>query len=382
MYIKFKVTDGGFADGGFGFIGAINWAMTSAAANTATASSFTGSFNNEISELIVVSNDEAGGWTTYNSPSSSSSSYSWNAGWEAPSPKTGRTFKKRFEVASRTTTSTNYGNFSPRYGAYDSDRNSYIQSLTDLQAYKGNSNSVFHNTFFGNGNPDDQVNGYWNLSVTSKYVYLWPDSSAYTTVGRRFLAGAADLAGTPQFLLNSPSDNFASVGFYTSGSVADGSSGTSTTTHWRDYIVYYFAGLDSGSPFSTTSSTGTQITESDSGAGLNVLSVPWDFHPNHYFNVIDSFYEQYSPVFDQWGSVSGSLTPITIMNPIRGIPTQHLEGIYYYSPQRVNTVAEATEWSTRGATIYNNRIIYDDRGDKYVLWHQYGSMHIKAIRAM
>jgi hypothetical protein len=382
MYIKFKVINGGSALGGFGFQGAIDWAMTSAAANTATASSFTGSFQNEISDLIVVSNDEAGGWTNFDPVSSVSNAYNWGAGWEAPSPKTGRSFKKRFEVAVRNSTSSNFGNFSPRYGAYDSDRTSYIQSLTDLQTYKGATSTARRDTFFGNGQPKDQTVGYWNLSVTSKYVYLWPDSSSDTTTGRRFLAGAADLAGAPQYLLNSSSDNVASVGFYTSGSNSDGTEGTSTTTHWRDYIVYYFAGIDNGSPFSTSSSTGVEITQIGTSASINVLSLPWAIHPNPYFNVIDSNYEQYSPVFDQWGSSTGSLTPITIMNPVRGIPTQYLEGIYYYSPQKINTQAAATEWRTRGASSYNNRIIYDDRGDKYVLWHQYGSMHIKAIRAM
>jgi hypothetical protein len=383
MYIKFKVKDGGQADGGFGLLGAVDWAMTSAASNTASAPSFTGSFLNEIQDLIVVANDEAGGWTNYSTISSSSANHSWSGGWQAPSPKTGRDFKKRFSIRSQSSISSHYSNWAPAFSAYDDDRNSNILNETNLSFIKNSGTTATQNAFFSNRSPKDQSTyGYWNLSVTSKYVYLWPDSGPNTPTGQRFLAGVADLSGTPQYLLNAISDNFASVGFYTSGSDNSGASGTSTTTYWNDYVSYYFAGIDGAGPNSVTSTTGTPITESAANPSINFNGLPWIIAPTHYFNVINQAQEQHSPIFDEWGSPIGSLTPITITNPLRGIPTQYVEGIYYYGAQRILDATQALEWSNNGASKYNNRIIYDERGDKYVLWHQYGSMHIKAIRAM
>lgn len=381
MYIKFKVTDGGRADGGHGLMGALNWAMTASAGDTATASDFTGSYENEITDFLVISNDEAGGWTNYETIFVSTSNHTWNGGWQADSPKEGRSFKKRFRVASQSTTTSHYGKWTPQGGFYDADTSSYILGMTSLAAYKSSTTSSRRNAFFANLSPSQLTWGWWNASVTSKYVYLWPDGNYNATTGCRYLAGQADLAGTPAFLLNAASDNFASVNFYTGSTDTGGELGNSTSTTYKfDYIDRYFANIDGGGPTSTDSGTSSRVS---SGASRSISEggVPWDLGPTHYYNVIGS-YESALPVFDDYGSSTGGLSPIWVMSPFRGVPPQTIEGIYYYSPRTITNTTQALEWSQRVAPKYNGRLIYDDNGDKYVLYHSWGSMQIKAIRVM
>lgn len=383
MYIRFKVADGGRADGGHGLMGAINWAMTASAGATTSASDFSGSYENELTHLEVIENDEAGGWTNYDAVSSSSSSHSWRAGWEADSPKTGRSFKKRWEIGSTTTTTTAYNRWCPAAGLYDSDNSSYMLAMTN-QAYRTTSSTaVDYNGWFSNQGPDDLNWGWWNLSVTSKYVWFWPDSNINASSGCKYMAGITDLAGTPQYLLNAISDNFASVGFFTSSSDDGASVGTSTTAaYWNDYIQHYFANVDGAGPTSTVSSTRAQLTQSSGTPSISYGALPWLTSPTHYYNIVSNSYECFHPVFDEHGSSVGGLTPVTVTSPFRSVPTQTLEGIYYYAPFRVSDTTEALQWVDYVAPKYNNRTIYDDNGDKYRLWHAYGSMHIKAIRTM
>jgi|DEB0MinimDraft_10_1074344.scaffolds.fasta_scaffold19670_2 hypothetical protein len=382
MYIKFKVGDGGYANGGHGLMGAIDWAMTANAASTATSSDFTGSFSNEISDFKVIANDEAGGWTNFDAISSASSSHNWSAGWEADSPKTGRSFKKRFSVSSNTTQAGYYGHWSPKGGLYDNDASSYLRALTSLSYSTITTNSVARHTWFSNLQPAQFTWGWWNLSVTSKYVYFWPDTNSSSQSGTKYFAGVADLAGTPDYLLSAISDNFNSVGFYVGGSNDTGSLGTSTSASFmNDYIHYYFAGIDGGFS-STASATNAMLTQSGALPSINATAIPWQMHPPHYYNVVDQTYEHHLPIFNDYGSAVGALHPITIMSPLRGVPATQLEGIYYYGIQTNANVTRNLEWSNRGAHAHDGRTVYDSNGDKYVLYHSYGSMHIKAIRAM
>lgn len=383
MYIRFKVQDGGSANGGYGLQAAIDWAMTASAGATASVATFAGSYQSEVTDFEVISNDEAGGWTNYDAVSSSSSSYSWRAGWEADSPKTGRNFKKRWEVGTNTTSSSHTNNWGPKGGLYDSDNSSYILAMTSQSYYTSTNSTANGYSWFRTLNPDDLTWGWWNLSVTSKYVWFWPDSNINSTAGCRYMAGMADLAGTPQYLLNAISDNVASVGFYSSSTDSGYGIGTSTSTsYYNDFIQYYFANIDGMGPTSTQSATNGMLTQSGSSPSISATAIPWQIHPPHYYNIISNSQECFLPTFDEYGTSVGGLTPITIMSPLKGVPPQTIEGIYYYMPRRVVNTTEAQNWASYIAPKYNNRIIYDENGDKYRLWHAYGSMHIKAIRAM
>ena len=377
MYIKVKVSDGGRADGGHGLMGAIHWAMTAAAGATATASDFTGQYENEIEDFIVVSNSEAGGWSAYNAISSSTTNHSYSAGWQTDSPKTGRDFKKRFEIGSNTTDDSRTNRWGPKFGLYDNDNSEYIRTLSPLSYYTSTSTTVNGYSWFRNLGPRD-AHGYWNISVTSKYVYFWPDSVSNASPGEHWFCGVADLFGTPPYLLNAISDNCASVGIYTSSVDDSGSMGSSTTPHAYDFLHHYFAGIN-GNSTETFSGTTTLMTQGNVSS-LQYNSALFNMGLTHYPSVADTTYENGNPIFDEYGSSVGSLTPVVIMQPWKSIPIQYVEGLYYYYPQ--SAYGNTATWSEKIVDQFNNRYVYSDNGDKYIIKATHDSIQLKAVRAM
>lgn len=377
MYIKVKVSDGGRADGGHGLMGAMHWAMTAAAGATATAADFAGQYENEIEDFIVVSNTEAGGWSAYNSVSSSTTTHSYNAGWQAESPKTGRDFKKRFEIGSNTSQSTYTNRWGPKFGMWDDDKDEYLIGLNKLSYFTSTSSTTNGYSWFRNLGPKD-AHGYWNISVTSKYVYFWPDSISNASSGEHWFCGVADLFGTPQYLLNAVSDNCASVGIYTSSSNDSGNMGTSTTTYAYDFLHHYFAGIN-GNVSETFVGTQTVISQGNI-SNLSYNSSIFPLGLSHWYGAAQDIIESGRPIFDEYGSSIGALTPVIIMQPWKSLPIQYVEGLYYYYPQ--SAYGNTTYWATKIVDQFNDRYVYADNGDKYVIKASHDSMQLKAVRAM
>lgn len=375
MYIKVKVQDNSIADGGNGLITAVDWAMTASAATSPDVSTLnSGNASGEISSLQVISNREAGGWERV-TLMTGAASYAWDGNWQTNSPKTGRSYKKRFGIRAITSIST-WGNWAPDFSLYDADTDTLVMNRSKLQFSQSTNTSSDFRVWFGASEPDEA--SWWHISVTDKYCWFWSTHSlagGYSRIG-----GIADLAGTPAHKLAAADDTFNSVAFYLSNINAASSAGVSTTTYKHDFLAYYFANLHSGVyyPNQAVTSTGAYYSVSSSNHNNAQATFPWRYGPSHYDQVVGQ-YSQGAPVFDSTGQLSGNMMPVVIHQPWYGVPYQTLEGIYYYIDQ---SVSSSTQANIVADNISNNgRIVEDSSGDKYVLVKFTDDLVTYAVRA-
>jgi len=375
MYIKVKVQDNGAGDGGNGLVTAIDWAMTASAAASPDVSTLnSGNAYGEISSLQVISNREAGGWERQ-TLTVNNSSYSFDGNWQTASPKTGRSYKKRFGVRSVGSVST-YGNWGPDFSLYDADADTLVVNRSKLQYSQGTNSSTDYRVWMGNREPDEA--SWWHISVTNKYCWFWSTNSLGGGFGR--IGGIGDLAGTPAHKLAAADDTFNSVAFYLSNINTSASAGSSSTVYKHDFIAYYFANIHPGIyyPNQAISSTGAQTSISSSNHSNTNSLFPWRYGPSHYENVV-SQYSQGVPLFDSSGQISGSMMPVVIHQPWYGVPYQTIEGIYWYIDKFTQNTTEAGIIADN--TANHGRIVEDSNGDKYVLVKFTDDLVTYAVRA-
>jgi len=374
MYIKVKVQDNGNCDGGAGLITAVDWAMRAEAGATANVTALNSSSGQgEIVALEVVSNTEAGGWSN-TAFYASTSTYDFGGSWQADSHKTGRTFKKRFHI-NRKNTQTNYNNWAPFMSLYDADSATEVMAENYLTYTKSTSSSSNYGAWFNNSEPDEA--DWWHVSVTSKYVFFW--SNHTKGVGFERICGVADLAGTPDHFLAAANDQFNSIGFYKSATGATSSAvGTGTTPYHWDFIAYHLT-PDAGRQYNNyyLQSTGTYYTVNGTNPSNNSNIIPWRIGPHHYFNSVNT-YTQMIPTRDSSGNKIGSLTPVILFNPFRGIPYQTMEGLYYYTDSALINTTEATAYQNQKHN--DGKIVQDENGDNYMLIKQSQDCVTYAVR--
>lgn len=375
MYVRFKVTDSSSSNW-YGFKGVQNALETIA---TATAGS-TPAKPTGVDQWYVIGNTEAGGWTVESKDTATGTGTYGHITIKSNTPKTN--YVKKFKIDSVGTDYDRAGYLKPT-GLWSRDGGSSNDYDTPLQYSNTTSTSNNHNLFYNTTGVVADANRWWHISCTENYIWFWfTDMSNQANAANNF-CGMADLNGVPDVYLEGANSYFPAVGFYSASNNSTNAFGTSSTGNYYDYFAHSSSGMYSSSDdyarhvynASNVQYTATSTTPSNSA------NQPLGMGPPYYYNNTGSYNaaQTYKPLFDGNGNYSPSLTPVYYFNPFYNIPMTTLHGFKYYEDHF--RIDDSHKLHQHGQEI-QDKIIYDESGDRYVLQTQYNQYGVRAFRAV
>ena len=375
MYVRFKVTSTSSANW-YGFKGVQNAFETIA---TATAGS-TPAKPTGVDQWHVIGNTEAGGWTVESKSTTSSSGAYGSIELKSNTPKTN--YVKKFKIDSVGTDYDRAGYLKPT-GMFSRDGGTSNDFDTPLQYGNTTNTSNHHQLFYSTTGTVADDNRWWHISCTENYLWFWfTDMSLQTTAANNF-CGMADLNGVPDNYLEGAHSFFPAVGFYSASQSSTGAFGSSTTSYYHDYFAHSSSGL-----YSSSDDYATQVYNANniryttsSTTPSNNANQPLAMGPPYYYNYSGSHNAQqaYKPLFDGSGNYSPSLTPVYYFNPFFNMPMTTLHGFKYYEDH----VRSSSSYNkNQNGQQLQDKVIYDESGDRYVLQTQYGQYGVRAFRAV
>ena len=318
-------------------------------------------------DYATISNSEAGGWSVnqfdLGSIGTGGTDNDFVFEMQANSPKASRIytdFKKTISLAGTQTGSTVNGFFAGLVGFKDATSN------THLQNYLNYNNQLTTTSSDGSGFPfTDKMQdytGYWNISVTSKYCYIW------ITGERGADIGVADFVNLNPSWMHESVKGYNHVGYFHSHSVTSNSSDIivaklstiSGATGTQDTVTRYY------NITSTVSSTSTPVIYNHTGSSA------WPMFPAYDNGRLA--YSSFYPSYDNKAQKVGTIVPLSLTQPFTGINHNTIEGMGFYTLFQGNVTAGV-------ANLNQNRIIYDQNGTKWALLTKSNTGTIRAIRS-
>lgn len=375
MYVRFKVTDGSTSNW-YGFRGVQNALETIA---TATAGS-TPAKPTGVDQWHVIGNTEAGGWTVESKDTATGTGTYGYITIKSNTPKTN--YVKKFTIDSYSTDYDASGYLKPS-GQFSRNGGTTNDFDTPLQYANTYSTSNHHSLFYNKTGMVANSTRWWHISCTENYIWFWFTTMSNQTNAANNFCGMADLNGVPDVYLEGANYYFPAVGFYSSSTSSTVAFGSSTTSYYNDYFAHSSSGM-----YSSSDDYARQIYNANnvqytltSSTPSNNSNWPLGMGPTYYYNYAGSYSaaQTYKPLFDGKGNKSPSLTPVYYFNPFYNMPMTTLHGFKYYEDhQRTSTSYNRHQ---NGQQI-QDKIIYDESGDRYVLQTQYGQYGVRAFRAV
>lgn len=381
MHIRFKPSQANAAVTATTVLTTLAYAAT-ASANTvmtqdavrsyADSSGYGDSGNILFQDYATISNSEAGGWTvnTYDlgDLGAGGTLNDFTLELESASPKSSRNytnFRKIIDLTGEEISGTTTAGFiTAKVGFKDSVSDTVQRQNLHYQG-SSQTNSVDPNvqSHFPFSSKKIQDDAWWNISVTSKYCYIWMQTAGSNN---NYMAGVADFKSANYSWLQESVAGYNHAGVfldrYDSG---------------EDWVTTKLSLINNAAGAQDTSLSSARLNQNGQSTSNGSVGYPTAFRyfqtgPHLKSSNIANSGAYYRSMVDNKGQQVGSLVPFHLINPFYGIPYTSIEGIAWYTmysnPESAVSIGMA------------DRVVRDQDGTKWVL--VYGSSPVmKAIRS-